>query len=98
MKRLVYAHLIGLAACVVSIWVAYRPQVGRRNLLFAAVLGISSRLSDAAGHRLAPVSMALAIALLSLLFVLAEALRSRGSWVRWLGYGLCVVLAVAERR
>lgn len=95
MKRLVYAYVIGLAACLVSIWVAYRPQVGRWNLLFAAVLGISSRLSGSVGHRLAPASMALAVALLSLLFVLAEALRSRDSWVRWVGYGLWVVLAVA---
>lgn len=93
MKRLVYAYLVGLAACVIS--VAYRPQVGRWNLLFAAVLGISSRVADAAGSRMVPGYMALAIALLSLLFVLAEALRSRGSWLRWAGYGLCALLAVA---
>ncbi len=50
MKRLVYAYLIGLAACVISILVAYRPQAGRWNFLFVAVLGISSRLTGAAGR------------------------------------------------
>jgi hypothetical protein len=95
MKRFVYTYLIGLAACVISISTAYRPKVGRWNLLFAAVLGISSRMADAAGRRMVPAYMALVIALLSSLFVLAEALRSRDSWLRWLGYGLWVLLAVA---
>lgn len=94
MKRLVYAYLIGVAACLASVWLAYRPGVGRWNLLFAGVLGISSRVS--AGRPTAPAYIGLAVALLSLLFVLAEALRSRGSWVRWLGYGVWVLLVVAS--
>jgi len=50
MKRFVYAYLIGLTACLISVWLAYRPQVGRWNFLFTAVLGISSRVADAAGR------------------------------------------------
>jgi hypothetical protein len=96
MKRLVYAYLVGLAACVISVSLGYRPDVGRWNLLFAAVLGISSRAADAAGRRMAPAYMAVAVALLSSLFALAEALRSRHSWLRWLGYGLWLLLAVAS--
>ena len=40
--------------------------------------------------------MSLAAVLLSVVFVMAEALRTRNSWLRWLGYGLWAVLAIAS--
>lgn len=96
MKRFVYAYLIGLAVCLGSVWLAYRPQVGRWNFLFAAILGISSRVADAVGRQWLPLATAFTVALLPSLFMLAEALRSRGSRVRWVGHGLWVLLAVAS--
>ncbi len=96
MKRLVFAYLIGLAACFISISIANRPHVGHFNHLFWALLGISSAAADVGRQRVAPIHLALAAALLSLLFVLAEAFRSRDSWLRWLGYGLWALLAVAS--
>jgi hypothetical protein len=58
---------------------------------------MSSTVADAAYHQgVAPTDLAIAAALLSLLFVLAEGLRSRDSWLRWLGYGLWALLAVSS--
>lgn len=96
MKRLVYAYLIGLAACFVSISIAYRPQGSYWNILFAALLGISGTAADIFGQQSMTVPMVLAAAVLSLIFVAAEVLRSRGTWLRWVGYGLWVVLAIAS--
>jgi Na+(H+)/acetate symporter ActP len=95
MKRLVFAYLIGLAACLISVWVANRPNAGHVNFLFAALLGISSTVANV-GHQHAASQMTLAAAVLSLLFILAEALRSRDTWTRWLGWGLWALLAVAS--
>jgi hypothetical protein len=96
-KRLVFAYLIGLAACFVSMSIANRPNANHWSILYAALLGMSSTVADAAQHqRVAPTDWALAAALLSLLFVLVEGLRSRNSWLRWLGYGLWAVLAAAS--
>jgi hypothetical protein len=97
MKRLVFAYLIGLAACFVTMSIVNRPSVRHFNMLYWALLGTSSTVADAAQHqRVAPMDLALAAALLSLLFVLAEGLRSRDSWLRWLGYGLWALLAAAS--
>jgi hypothetical protein len=96
MKRLVFAYLIGLAACFISIAVVNRPNVKHVSFLYAAMLGVSSTAADLGHHRVGPTHLALAAALVSLLFVLAEGLRARGSWVRWTGYGLWALLAVAS--
>ena len=94
--RFIFAYLIGLAACFISLSVANRPHGGHWNLLFAASLGISSMLAGALGQQaMSVVSIVPAVALLSLVFLAAEVLRSRGSWLRWIGYGLWVLLAVA---
>ena len=95
MMRLVYAYLIGLAACFISFSVANRPHGGHWNTLFAALLGISATVANAFGQRGMTIPTVLAAAVLSLVFVAAEALRSRGSWLRWTGYALWVLLAVA---
>jgi hypothetical protein len=76
--RLLYAYLIGLAACFVSFSVANRPHGGHWNTLFAALLGVSATVANASGQRGMTVPIVFAAALLSLVFVLAEALRSRG--------------------
>jgi hypothetical protein len=95
MKRLVYAYSIGLATCFISVSIAnYRPS-GRVSILPGVLLGISSRVVNATGRR-TPAYMALAAALVSSLFVLADALRSRDSWLRWLGYGLWGLIAFAS--
>jgi len=96
MKRLVFAYLIGLAACFISVCIANRPTAGHVNFLFAALLGISSTVANVGHQHVAPTQMALAAALLSLVFILAEALRSRDTWPRWLGWGLWALLAVAS--
>lgn len=96
MKRFVFAYLIGLAACFISVSIANRPNARHVNFLFGALLGISSTVANVGHQRMAPTQMALAAALLSLLFILAEALRARDSWPRWLGYGLWALLAVAS--
>jgi hypothetical protein len=93
--RLVYAYAVGLAACFVSFSVANRPHGAHWNILFAALLGMSSTLANAFSERSMTVPTVFAAALLSLIFVLAEALRSRGSWLRWAGYAFWVLLAVA---
>jgi hypothetical protein len=96
MKRLIFAYLIGLAACFISVAVVNRPTAKHVSFLYAALLGISSTAADVGNQRAAASHLALAAALVSLLFVLAEALRSRGSWLRWTGYGLWVLLAFAS--
>jgi len=96
MKRLAYAYAIGLTTCLVSVLLANRHQGGRFTLLFAALLGISSGVAQFVGSRMVDVSMTVASALLSALFVFAEALRSRSCWLRWLGYGLWALLALAS--
>lgn len=93
--RLVYAYLIGLAACSISFSVANRPHGGHWNTLFAALLGMSTTVANAFGQRSMTGPTVFAAALLSLVFVLAEAVRSRGSWLRWAGYALWVLLAIA---
>jgi predicted ferric reductase len=94
-KRLIYAYLIGLAACFISFSVANRPHGGHWNTLVAALLGMSATIANAFGQRSMTVPTVFAAAVLSLVFVLAEALRSRSSWLRWAGYALWVLLAVA---
>ena len=93
--RLVYAYLIGLAACFISFSVANRPSGGHWNTLFAALLGMSVTVANAFGKQSTTVPTVFAAAALSLVFVLAEALRARSSWLRWMGYALWVLLAVA---
>ena len=93
--RLVYAYLIGLAACFISSSVASRPNWGHWNTLFAALLGMSATVANALGQRSMTVPTVFAAVVLSLVFVLAEALRARSSWLRWMGYALWVLLAVA---
>jgi len=93
--RLLYAYLIGLAACFISFSVANRPHGGHWNTLFAALLGMSATVANAFGQRSMTIPTVFAAAVLSLVFVLAEALRSRGSWLRWAGYALWLLLAVA---
>jgi len=95
MKRLVLAYLIGLTTCFVSVSIANRPTSTHVNLLFGALLGISSSVADAGHQRMGLAHAVLAAFALSLLFVLAETLRSRSSWIRWMGYGLWLVLIVA---
>ena len=95
MKRSIFAYLIGLAACFISIAVANHP-INRISFLYAALLGLSSTAADVGHQRMAPAHLALAAALLSLLFVLAEALRGRQSWLRWPGYGLWLLLVIAS--
>ena len=94
-SRLIYAYLIGLAACFISFSIAHRPNAGHCNTLFAALLGISSAIADAFGQRSLVIPTVFAAAVLALVFVIAEILRSRRSWLRWAAYGLWVLLAVA---
>lgn len=95
MKRLAYAYLVGLAACFISFSVAHRPHAGYWNTLFAALLGISATVAKAFGQQTLTIPTAFAAAVVALVFVLAEALRARRSWLRWVGYGLWGLLAVA---
>jgi hypothetical protein len=96
LKRLSFAYLGGLAACFISLSIVNRPNAKHINLLYSALLGLSSTAADIGHQRVGPIHVALAAALLSLLFILAEALRSRDSWLRWTGYGLWALLAVAS--
>jgi hypothetical protein len=93
LKRLAYAYIIGFAACAISISLANRHDGRHFSLLFALLLGISSSMP---GKGLVPVHMLLAAALLPSVFVLAEILRSKASWIRWLGYGAWILLAAAS--
>jgi Ca2+/Na+ antiporter len=94
-RRLIYAYLIGLAACFISFSVAHRPHGDHWNTLFAALLGMSATVADLFGQRSLAIPTIFAAAVLALVFVLAEALRARRSWIRWVGYGLWILLAVA---
>jgi hypothetical protein len=94
--RFVFAYLIGLAACFISVSIAHWPHGSRWNLLFAASLGISSTVAGVLGRQaMSAVSIVPAVAVLSLVFLAAELRRSRGSWLRWIGYGVWALLAVA---
>ena len=96
MKRLLFAFFGGLLTCAVTAGVVSRISGKYVSALYAALLGISSTTGDAAHQHVGIVHMALAAVLLSAVFVVAEALRSRNSWLRWLGYGLWAVLAIAS--
>jgi hypothetical protein len=95
MKRLVFAYLIGWATCVITIFIANRPNLNHFSFLYFGLLGLSSGAADLRTQRMSPAHLVFAVALISMLFILAEALRSRGSWLRWLGYGLWALLAAA---
>ena len=95
-KRLLFAYLIGLAACFISFSIANRPGIGYVNTVFAVTLGLSSWMAEIAGSRTIAIYIALAAGLLALLFVAAEALRVRDSWFRWLGYVLWAILVAAS--
>lgn len=95
MKRLAYAYLIGLGACFTSLSIANRPQVGRWNNLAAAMLGLSASVADSFGLRNLIFPTVVAAAVLSLIFVMAEAFRSREGWLRWAGYALWGLLALS---
>jgi fucose 4-O-acetylase-like acetyltransferase len=95
MKRLFFTFLAGLLICAVTIGIADRINGRYWSVLYAALLGISSTMGDLAHLRAGTVPMALAGVLLSAVFVVAEVLRSRNSWLRWVGYGFWAVLAIA---
>lgn len=94
-RRLVCAYLIGVAACSISIWAANRPQGGHWNILFEALLGMAASVADVFHKSSVNGFFVPAAAVLPLVFVLAEALRSRSSWLRWSGYAVWILLAVA---
>jgi len=96
MKRLAFSFLAGLLICAVTIGITNRINGRYVSALYAALLGISSTTGDVANQRAGILHMALAAVLLSAVFVVAEALRTRNSWLRWLGYGLWAVLAIAS--
>lgn len=96
MKRLFFTFLAGLLICAVTLAIANRINGRYVSALYAALLGISSTTGDLANQRAGIVHMSLAAVLLSVVFVVAEALRTRSSWLRWLGYGLWAVLAIAS--
>jgi len=95
MKRLSFTFLAGLLVCAVTVGIANRINGRYVSALYAALLGISSTTGDVAHQRAGIVQMGLAAVLLSAVFVVAEVLRSRNSWLHWVGYGLWTVLAIA---
>jgi len=95
LKHLVYAYLIGMAASLLSASIA--NHAAHWNTLFAAILGIASAISGAFSQAsLGPASVVMAAALVSVVFLIAEALRSTDSWLRWMGYAIWFLLAVAS--
>ena len=96
MKRLFFTFLAGLLTCTVTVGVANWINGKYVSALYAALLGISSTTADAARQHAGAVHMILAAVLLSAVFVLAEVLRLRTSWLRWVGYGLWAVLVIAS--
>jgi hypothetical protein len=96
MKRLSFTFLAGLLICAITVGIANRINGRYVSALYAALLGISSTTGDLGNQRAGIVHMALAAVLISAMFVVAEALRLRSSWLRWLGYGLWAVLAIAS--
>jgi hypothetical protein len=97
MKRLFFTFLAGLLTCALTISIANLLGGKYWSSLYAALLGISSTTADMAHQRAAGIgAMALAASLVSVFFVLAEALRSRNSWLRWVGYLLWAMIALAS--
>jgi hypothetical protein len=81
--------------CAATVEIANRISGRYVSVLYAVLLGISSTPGDVAHQRAGILGMGLAAVIVSAVFVVAESLRSRDSWLRWLGYGMWVVLVVA---
>jgi hypothetical protein len=96
MKRLSFIFLGGLLICAVTVGIVDKTNGRYVSALYAALLGISSTIGDLANQRAGIVHMGFAAVLISAMFVVAEAFRLRRSWLRWLGYGLWAVLAIAS--
>jgi len=95
-KRLSFAFLAGLLVCALTMEIARRTNGRYMSTLYAALLGISATIGDVAHQRAGIIQWVLAAVLISTLFAVAEALRSRASWLRWLGYVLWAILAIAS--
>lgn len=109
MRRFLYAYLIGLATCTASALISLpndHYSYGRPINPLSIGLGLISRLvsgtlglgwsPDESGGLLSHLPLVFAVLFLALLFVWAEALRTRKDWARWFGYALWALLAFAS--
>jgi len=85
-----------MLTCSVSVGVAHQINGRYVSALYAVLLGLSATAGDLSHQPTGAFEMSLAVLLVSTVFVLAESLRLRRSWLRGVGYGMWVGIAAAS--